>query len=244
MGLGLSFITELMIAGFGAVVWVVLLFSVVTGIDVTAFLWSASDAKDLSLKILGFFVITYILGMVMDRLMFSFGSIMARSKFGLGEKKLEEYYKNNVLYAGARELYNKKHSIDYIKIEKFIRCRYDVLNEKISHNKSRMIICQAWAASLFLIFFTLVVSLFLGNRGVSFLEFRPELIIWTVLAFAVIMLTAARWLTRDYQRDLLCSLSLIMAEEEKKNAAREHSVAPAWLIFYFGVLLFRRLLCK
>lgn len=202
MNVGLSVITELIIGGIGAVVWVLIWLSVAMGGRVVYYF------KDtpVTVLILGLGIAAYVLGIIIDRFLFALSSKYAPFSFPKDAKALEQQFlaATNVDKC-AKDLYTTDPNKG-IKVEKFIRCKLAELGEKIDYNKNRMIIAQAWTLNSFLIYL-----------GLACLRLRFD-VPWAVLIAAGVFCAAvtftARALTRDYHKDLLCSLPLALAKKD------------------------------
>ncbi|MDR1695054.1 MAG: hypothetical protein LBR69_00240 [Endomicrobium sp.] len=211
--LGLFVITELLIAGFGAVIWIILFITAFSGKEIFDYIRHYAEDGSVSMAILIFLLISYILGIIIDRFMFWVSGKALPVKFPGKMPAAEKIYKDRVLNEDESKAYKSGGKVNCIKIEKFVRENLPNLAERTDYNKNRLIIIQSWALNSLLIFAALALNCGAGNFKI--LDNHPWTILITAFLFFFVMFIMSVLITKDYQEDLLCSLSLAAAKEKK-----------------------------
>jgi hypothetical protein len=195
---------ELLIIGLGVVCWLTLFVAFILGIQIDSSLLQVNPILIAPLT-----AISYVLGIVMDRLIRDPFVWLIENRAKL--KVMKEYHDRledmQEISIAARE--NQYVSME---LEKFIRSNSHELGDKIDYNRSRLRICRAWVFH----FIMITISFAVWNIKVkAFNNTEQYWIILTGFLLFVITLYTSIKLSIDHQRDIIESSQIILMTKNK-----------------------------
>ncbi|TMU57632.1 hypothetical protein FGG15_08810 [Flagellimonas algicola] len=170
---------ELLITGFGGLIWIVLIVLAAGGLEIDLIL-AGEHSSIILFPLAG---IAYILGILIDRIGYQL--------FNKPEKKqMQKVFKNE------EKLGKVKH------MAKFIMLKSERLSGEIDYNRSRLRLCRSWVINFFCISVALLLYIFLNSVTNS-----KFFIILSISCLILSIISAIVWrkLTRDYYINIASS---------------------------------------